>query len=363
MSAPRQLLDELAVPRLVGSAGHQRAHTVLASALAARGYAVERHRFRAPATRVRLVALAGGALALVGIAAAIRTLGGPRAGALALWAAGLTAAATLALLTAAWARRPPAPQGATLIATRGDAAPRVWLVAHYDAKGQGLSMLGRLVAVAASLGGAAALAAAGLAALAGAAVPAVLWLAAALPAAAGGYGLLAAGLRNDSPGAVDNATGVLAALETADALPPAAAVGLIFPDAEELGLVGARALARERPALVRDTALINLDGIDDRGPVVAFVHRPGPLVDAVIAALGARRARRLPVVVDGIVLGRVAREAVTILKGDLATMRVVHTRRDTAARLNLAGVDGVARALARALRDAEPRVDAPAPRL
>jgi hypothetical protein len=45
----------------------------------------------------------------------------------------------------------------------------------------------------------------------------------------------------------------------------------------------------------------------------------------------------------------VSRECVTLLKGDFATMGVVHTRRDTAERLTLAGVDAVAAAVAREL--------------
>ncbi len=301
---------------------------------------------------MRLVALGGAAVALLGIAAALRTLGGPRAGQLALWTAGLTATATLAAVVAAWVRRPPPPEGRNLIATRSAAPPRVWLVAHYDSKGQGLSMLGRLVAVALAGLGATGLAVAGMAVLLGVDVARGWWLAAAVSAGVGGYGLLAAGLRNDSPGAVDNGTGVVAALAVADALPAPFPLGVILTDAEELGLLGATALARERAALFREAAVVNLDGIDDRGRTIAFVHRPGPLVTAVAAALGARRARWLPVLVDGVPLGRVSREAVTLLRGDVATMAVVHQPADTVTRIALTGVQAVAAGVATALRDA-----------
>ena len=231
-----------------------------------------------------------------------------------------------------------------------DTAPRVWLVAHYDTKGQRLSMAGRLVAVGLVLAGAAGVIKLGIAAAVGIRVgPAAWWIAAAL-AAAGGLALALLGLRNDSPGALDNGTGVRAVLTAAEALRKDAGVGVILPDAEELGLVGARALARERPELFHDAAVINLDGLDDQGPVFALVHRPGPVTDAACAALGARRWRWLPVLVDGIPLGRVAREAVTILRGNLATMRIVHTPRDTAERLTYAGADGIAASMVHTLK-------------
>ena len=347
----RSLFADLAAPRLVGSAAHRRARSILSAELTRRGFTVQEHRFRASAVRLRAVALAGGVLALAGLAAAIRTLWGPGAGGLALWASGLTAVATLAAVIAAGVRRPPAPEGVNLIGTRGGAAPRVWLVAHYDSKGQGLSMRGRLTAVAAAIAGTGLLAGAGAAALAGAAPPAAWWLAGALPAVLGGYGLLAAGVRNDSPGALDNATGLLTVLAVADALPPTAPAGVVFTDAEELGLLGAAAVARERAGLFRDAAIVNLDGIDDAGRVVAFAHRRGPMTDAIAAAVGARRARWLPVLVDGVPLARVSREAVTLLKGGLGSMGVVHTTRDTAERLTLAGVEAVAAAVARELSE------------
>jgi hypothetical protein len=345
----RSLFADLAAPRLVGSAAHHRARSILTTELSSRGFTVDEHRFRATAVRLRAVALVGGTLALAGLAAAIRTIWGPGAGGLALWASGLTAAATLVAVVAAWVGRPPAPQGVNLVATRAGVAPRVWLVAHYDSKGQGLSMRGRLGAVAASVAGAGLLAGAVVASLGGAVPPPAWWLAGAVPAAVGGYGLLAAGVRNDSPGAVDNATGVLAALAVADGLPGHAPIGLLLTDAEELGLLGATALARERADLFRDAAVVNFDGIDDAGRVVAFAHRPGPVTDAIAAALGARRSRWLPVLVDGVPLGRVSREAVTLLKGGFATMGVVHTPRDTADRLTLAGVEVVAAAVVREL--------------
>jgi hypothetical protein len=284
----RGLLGEFAVARLAGTAQHGRVRALLRRALEARGFVVLEHRFPA-AARFPL-------------------------------------------------RRRPIAEGVSLIAVRPRTRVATWLAAHYDSKGQPLSMAMRLLWVATA--GLALLAALASTALRG---PALLWW---IPALALAAGFLVVNVATDeSPGAVDNATGVLTVLAALDALPADAAVGALLLDAEELGLVGARALVRERANLLRGTAVINFDGIDDRGPAIAFVHRRGPVVGRVAAALRSREWRRLPIVVDGLALAAAA-ECVTILKGDWTTMRVVHTPRDTPDRLTLAGVQEVARAVA-----------------
>ena len=239
--------------------------------------------------------------------------------------------------------------GVNLIAVRPRTRVATWLVAHYDAKGQPLSMAARLAA--------AALAAVGVAELLGLALRALLGTAhpgmvdgVLVGTGAAGAALLALNRVTDrSAGAVDNAAGMVAALATVDALPPEAPIGVILPDAEEYGLLGARALVGERANLLADTIVVNFDGIDDRGTTIALIHRDGATVDRVARALEARRARWLPVVVDGLVLGATARECVTIMRGDWSTARVVHTPRDIAARLTLEGARHVAKAVAGAL--------------
>lgn len=291
MTGDRALLDALARPRLVGTPQHTTTRELLKRELAARGFVVMEHRF--------------------------------------------TAAPRFPL------RGSVAAEGINLIAVRPRVRVATWLTAHYDSKGQPLSMAWRLLLVAAAL----------------AMVPAVLlatravaspwwWLALlVLPAL-----FLALNVTTDrSAGAVDNATGVLTVLAALDLLPPEAPVGAIFLDAEELGLVGARALVRERANLLADTAVINFDGIDDRGGVIAFAHRLGPVTRSVSATLGATPRGRLPVVVDGLVLATATRECLTIMRGNWVTARVVHTSLDTADRLTLSGVAEVARAVAAAL--------------
>ena len=292
-----ELFRELAIPRLVGTPNHQRVRETLKRELAARGFGVEEHAFSR------------------------------RSGGL-FWGA------------------PSRIDGINLIAQRPSGRqanrPLVWLVAHYDSKGQPFSMLSRLLWVATML----------LALL-------TLWVAEAIRHRPWWtfvfFVVLAASwmmnrATDTSPGAVDNATALVAVFMTLDQLSAGSAVGVIFPDAEEYGLVGARALATDRPGFLAGAAIVNLDGLDDVGRATALMHRGGDVTGRVVQSLGARSARWLPVVVDGSALSRDAAECVTIMKGTVATMRVVHTPHDTVTRVRLDGAALVAAGLARVLR-------------
>ncbi|MGH7538167.1 MAG: M28 family peptidase [Gemmatimonadales bacterium] len=294
MRSHAELFAALAVPRLVGTANHGRVRDLLKHELVRRGFVVLEHRFAAA----------------------------PR---FPLWGA-------------------PVAEGINLIAVRPRTRVTTWLVAHYDSKGQPVSMATRLLLVGAAL---AALVAAAVATMGGG-HPIVWW---APPIGLAGLMVWLNRVTERSPGAVDNASGVLTALTALDALSPRTTVGVLLLDAEEFGLVGARALVRERQNLLHDTVVINFDGIDDRGGVVAFVHRPGPVVNAVAERLRARRCQRLPVLVDGMALAAAARECVTLMKGDWGTMRIVHRPGDSQDRLVLGGVSEVGRGVAEALED------------
>lgn len=280
------LLRELAIPRLVGTPNHERVRAVLKRELAARGFDIEEHLFHGRPARLLL-------------------------------------------------GTPPLIQGINLIARRGSAPPPVWLVAHYDSKGQPIAMAVRLLGVSAV--------AASLVLIFFALLPALICVIL-------GIAILSFNrVTDNSPGALDNATALVAVFMAADLYE--GGVGVVFPDAEEFGLLGARALARERADLFAGRAVINLDGLDDIGAPIAFQHRPGKVVDAVARALGAIRSRWLPVVVDGMVLAGVAGECTTIMKGNWRTMTVVHTPKDRADRLTLTGARTVAQGLARALSE------------
>ena len=283
------LFRELAIPRLVGTPNHQTVREVLKRELRARGFPVEEHTFAGRPSR-------------------------------AFWGV------------------PSVINGTNLIARpiRPSAHQPIWLVAHYDSKGQPISMAIRLVGFGTLV--------LGLLMLVIALIPALILLVVAL------FVISQNRVNDNSPGALDNATALIAIFMTLDQLPPEAAVGVIFPDAEEFGLVGARALASERAALFTDASVINLDGLDDTGRPTAFMHRAGPVARALADVLDARRWRWLPVIVDGLALVRVARECVTILKGNWRTMTIVHRSSDTTARVRLDGAALVAAGLARVLR-------------
>lgn len=351
------LLRRIAVPRLAGSVQQALLLPLLEGQLAERGLVVERRPCVVSPASIELTGWLGMMVALMAAAGAVfpRTYPSPAQAAnvvLFLSALALLFVATPPL-RAGIVRDVRTVGGINLVARRPGDQPRIWLTAHYDSKGQLLSMAARLAAVVLATAGWIGLVALAVLDRAGAAAAPSVWLAAALPAGVGGVGLLACRWLRDSPGAVDNASGIITILAILDALHSPAGVGVILPDGEEYGLAGAQVLVREAPELFRDAAVINFDGIDDTGPTIALTHRPGPVADAVAGALAARRARRLPVLVDGMVFGRVARECVTIMRGGLATMRVVHTRRDTPDRLMLKGVGTVAAGVAGALRNAE----------
>ena len=291
------LFRELAIPRLVGSANHAKVRDILKRELAARGFSVEEHVFEGLPSR-----------ALFGTPRRIN--------------------------------------GINLIAGRSQAQAehtiqgvnKIWLVAHYDSKGQPISMAVRLLGFFGL--------ALGLVGLLLASLPALVLLVISLVI------VLQNRVNDNSPGAVDNATAIIAVFMTIDQLSPDAPVGVIFPDAEEFGMVGARALAADRADLFADAAVINLDGLDDIGRPVAFLHRAGKHSAAIAQALHARPWRWLPVIVDGIALARVARECVTILKGNWRTMLLVHRAADSTDRVRLDGAASVAAGLARVLRAA-----------
>ncbi len=348
MSDYRALLRELSVPRLVGTPAHAQVREVLRRELAARGYVILDHQFtmRRTAGPGTLMPV-GGALVAAAIGTAALTALTRAPAAVAAW----LIASACGLVAVVYARRHAAvPVGAVnLIGVRPRTRVTVWLAAHYDSKGQPLSMALRIGAVVLAAVGLAGLVGIALTRLAGHPWSGLVEGCIAVLAAGGGLLLLGNRVTNASPGAVDNASALATVFAILDRLPAGAPVGVLFPDAEEYGLLGARALVHTRANLFEGTVVINLDGIDDRGTAICFVHRSGPVVAAVAHEIGARRRRWLPVVVDGLAFGRVARECATIMRGDWRTATIVHSPRDVAERLTLEGSGAVAGGIARAL--------------
>ncbi len=350
----------MAIPRVTGSEAREAVATMLATELDALGFATSRETF--PASPRRLYAVAAGA-AGVGwttlLVFPLLVLPLPGWSALGLGGAGFVVAVLLGhgIAIGALPIRYPSVPGHNLVATRD--APRIWLVAHADSKGQFLSLRGRVIAIV--VGSVAVL---GLIACLVARLFAPIGWSVALPlcvaVVAAGAALVRDPLRNDSPGAVDNATGVVAALVAAAEIGARRDVGVLITDAEEFGMEGARAWVQDRSP---DARFINFDGLDAAGRYRIMEHRrPGrsrqanaSLSDSVAAAfadaglLAIRRPLPPGVLVDGVILGAAGMDGVTVSRGDWSTLGVVHTERDVIGRTDVSSAAAAGRAVAEAI--------------
>lgn len=347
----RETLTSLARPRMTGSAGAREVAAELRERFDALGYQAREMAFSFSTLPGRYgLPVAGGVLMVTGATSGWLLIGGRPAPALAVLTAGL-ALATLPLLFLdallrgfPWGRV----EAANLLFTRE--TPRWIVMAHRDTKSQWAPTLVRTGALAL-----AALAWATLAALAVAGLPDGI----AAPAALVGPGAGALGMagvvlaaspsRNASPGALDNGTGLAVLLALAARVPPD--VAFLVTDGEELGLAGARAAVDGLPNVA---GIINLDGLDDVGPVRIAEPRGGRRRAAVGAvagalledarALGIEAVRRpLPpfVLVDHEPLAAAGRPALTLLKGRWRSLLRTHRPGDTADRLTGAGAAAV----------------------
>jgi hypothetical protein len=330
------------------------AREVVAAHLAGLGYNVTVQRFTFAPSSLRAFPLFGaglGGLALV----LLPLLGSTTAvawAALALWVSGLLAVGMIAAgVGLGWVPLgEPIREDANLIATRGGAQPRRWVVAHLDSKAQGHSMAGRLIAVWALGLAVLALTLLSFIRLNGALPPGWLGLGAGLALVAGvlaGRGRL----RGRSLGARDNGTGIVAALAAAEATSDPG-VGILITGAEEFGLVGARVFARWAPDLEK-TEFVNVDTVDQEGRLYLVSHdRRG---ERLARALEPRltdldlpiRHRRLPlgIFVDSAPLARPGAPAITIGRLTWDTLRRIHTPADTPDGLSFETAERVGRAI------------------
>jgi hypothetical protein len=219
-----------------------------------------------------------------------------------------------------------------LVARRGSTPPRVWLVAHLDTKSQPVPSKTRVLGIA-LLAFAIVLTVVTLAlTLAAGSSRTTLWLVCVGLGVVGGGVVVASVVGNDSPGAVDNASGVAAVLSAAARLDTSAAVGVLIPSAEELGLAGARAWVRAHGA--ERAFVLNCDGVDDQGELTIMYTRslPAPVVDAVRAAAdGKGEVRRMPpgLLLDSVAFADAGWGAVTVSHGSMKTLARVHTAADS----------------------------------
>ena len=230
--------------------------------------------------------------------------------------------------------------------------PKLWLVAHIDSKSQTIGMLVRVgsITLAAMLFaltiGAMILQSARMSdelALMQSAFTAMFTAVAILPFAL-------CFVTNKSNGAVDNASGVAATLLAIEAIPRDRNVGVLISSAEELGLAGAIAFAARRtvPGIA-----INCDTIDSFGGFVCMTSGSGDSARSAMRRAAARVGEPLRVrgtipgiLTDSLALARAGWDTCTLSRGNLRTLRRVHTSGDEPGRIDGAGIALAARILA-----------------
>jgi hypothetical protein len=227
--------------------------------------------------------------------------------------------------------------GNNLASTRG--TPKLWLVAHLDSKSQpipiGVRALAIITSIVLLIATALLLITQLLAGISAAplAVVTMLGLLAALPVAASFVG-------TRSNGALDNASGLATVLRIVELLPRDIEIGVMLTTAEELGLAGARAWARE----ASPASVINIDSIDDTGALrlVYSGRRPRTLLEYL--GEGWPSARRLPpgLLMDGVALADAGWEVLNVSKGSWRTVRRIHTAKDDLAHLDGSSIEEVA---------------------
>jgi hypothetical protein len=215
--------------------------------------------------------------------------------------------------------------------------PRVWLCAHLDTKSQPVPTLIRVVGLLlAAIAYNVAVVLAILAA-AGSRVTFALWAATALVTLVAAIPVVMSVVTARSPGALDNASGVATIIEAARTLGPS--VGVLITDAEELGLAGARAWAAQ---CGRENLVLNCDGVDDGGGNLAVLGgRPGSIAAALPSDLG-RRTRIPGVLTDAVAFADAGIASVTFMRGSMASLARVHSRRDDLGHLRGTGIAEVA---------------------
>jgi hypothetical protein len=228
-----------------------------------------------------------------------------------------------------------------LEAGRGN--PSVWLVAHLDSKSQTVPMLTR---IASSIGMAAVSLLATvvlLLSLRSESAASALWpvieifaLIVALPS-------ILCWVRPESPGAVDNASGVAAVLLAAESLSSVRDLGVVITSGEELGLAGARVWAASaRPGI----AALNCDTVDDKGGWRLMYSGAVPVrIGGAVKAISSSTVpspvmgRMIPgILADSMAFADRGIESVTVSRGTISTLARIHTRRDNSNAFTGSGV-------------------------
>ncbi len=361
----RETLESVAVPRMTGTQGGRDVEAQLRGRLEALGYDVRELPFRFSNIPGRFGVPIIGVLYLIFTVGAVSLLH-RNAGPMAL----LALSALLALVTffaAMYGKlirrlRWGSTEGVNLLMHRKGAHPRYIICAHRDSKSQLLPTYGRVIAITLALGAWAVLVLLALVMTVFPSLhPGIVPLIIGIPAIIAGFLMFACWSANDSPGALDNGSGIAALMGIASNELASDDVAFLITDAEELGLAGAAAVARQLPPVA---GIINLDGLDDAGPfyVIERFGWPNPhgIAPHLAAALmkaaqdkGLEAIRRdLPfgMLTDHIRFAQAGFPSVTLMRGTKKSLMRVHRPGDDLAHLKgdgaVVAVDLVSSALA-----------------
>ena len=356
--AARGHLERLAAaPRPAGSPAEAAARRYCAELLASLGFTVSEEPFAYSTVPGRWATSAAG-IGSIAVLATAGHLGHNANGRAALLT--IAAALLIGVPAALWIARRGVldlpmgrTQGINLIATRGTQRPGVWLVAHLDSKSQPIPTAVRAAGiVATAIAWGVALIVATLQAL-GADIG-NWWIGITIAGSVAALPVAASVVGAHSPGALDNASGVATVLEAIAGLDADETIGVLLTSGEELGLAGARAIARRHPRAVA----LNCDGVDDRGALVCMRSGRGPSRSAAALEAGAAgvgvaitvRGLVPGLLVDAVALHEAGWDCATLSRGSWATLARVHRPHDDLHHLTGRGVEEAALVLAAAVR-------------
>jgi hypothetical protein len=357
-------IRSLARPRMTGTEAATAVEAELRRSFEELGYEMEEHAFSFSTWPGRFgICVAGGAMAVAGVAATwLLVVGLPGAALVVLLLMMGVALVPLLALDQALKRLPWGRVEARNLLFRMPGYRPAWIImAHRDSKSQLVPTLVRTAAV--SVGVITWIALVALAFLWFGGEPfrfttltilvgVLLFLAGALLA------LSWAG--NESPGALDNASGLAALLEVAAASRENGDIAFLITDGEELGLVGARMGVSRLPPV---QGVINVDSLDDRGVFLIAEgygwRRKGSAPQLAAALLTAAAALDLPmerrplpraIPVDHLPVAAAGIPTLSLLRGRWQSLLRVHSSSDDTDRLDGTGAAAGATLLTAAMR-------------
>jgi hypothetical protein len=350
-------------PRFAGSGAEQSARVLCEGRLRELGFDVSEEKFTYSQFPARFGPFICGSIFAAGVLLSGHVAAGhdmPWAGiAIVIAAAILSAATGKFLLGSTHSLTLMRRTASNLVASRRALpAPGVWLVAHTDSKSQTTGMLLRVGSVAITsvltvvLIGTMVMQATGMPESVGfpdnvlraqSAIASFLTAIAIVP-------VIFCFITNESPGALDNASGVAAVLGAAEELRAETNVGILLTSAEEIGLAGARAFVGAR----RDKGIaLNCDTIDDAGRFICMTSKLQNRDAAAMAKAASSAGLDLTVrhlirgiLTDSIAFTSAGWTSCTLSRGNLGTLSRVHTSRDEPGRIDGTGIAQAARILA-----------------